>query len=267
VVVNNPQPDDATGASVDGATYVESLRRYVENGGNLVVTDGAAPLLSSLQVGIPTDHVHRNFAYVGYVDIQDFSHPFTKGLPPASRQMYDPITLGYQLRIERDGHWSGQPESGTANMAPIWTIDRADWEKIGGKTIATAAPANDPKTTKAEGTATTQVALGTLALGKGRVVFIGALLPDPTDKYPHWFGLGNYGVTFTGHHIFTQAITYSAPGRVPLPSAAVAPAASLPATSGPGAVGPGWPALATLFLLALAAATAAAWAALYRGRA
>jgi hypothetical protein len=86
---------------------------------------------------------------------------------------------------------------------------RSAWEKAGGNTIATADPLDSPTATTDEGTKTDKVGLGTLKLGKGRIVFIGALLPDPTDRFPHWFGLGSYSVTFTGYHIFDQAITWS----------------------------------------------------------
>jgi hypothetical protein len=153
--------------------------------------------------------IQAGTAYVGYVDIQDRTSEITTGLNHLLRQTYDPISLGYQIRIERDGHWRGQPESGSQNMAPIWMVDRTAWEQAGGRTIATSDPLNNPTTTSDEGTATTRVSLGTLALGQGRIVFIGALLPDPTDKYPHWFGLNGYGPTGLGHHLFQKAVTWS----------------------------------------------------------
>ncbi len=215
VVVNNELPSDATGRNPAAADYFQKLRDFVLAGGNLVLTDGAIRALGRMNL-FDGNAVRFGQGYVGYVDIQDHNHPFTKGLPPAARQTYDPITLGYQLRIERDGHWAGNPESGTANMAPIWMVDRAAWEKAGGVTIATSDPLSQPKSAADEGTATDKVSVGTIKFGKGRVVFIGALLPDPTDKYPHWFGLGSYGVTFTGHYLFSQSITYSAPDRAPL---------------------------------------------------
>src|SRR5207253_3188203 len=132
VVVNTPLPADATGNEPMGGDYFNKLRKFADDGGNLVLTDGAARALYQMRL-ISDDDVKRGIGYVGYIDIQDHNHAFTKGLPPRARQTYDPITLGYQLRIERDGHWAGQPESGTANQAPIWTISRARWEKLGGK--------------------------------------------------------------------------------------------------------------------------------------
>jgi hypothetical protein len=111
-------------------------------------------------------------------------------------------------------------------------VDRAAWEKAGGKTVATSDPLSNAAATTDEGTATDKVSVGTLARGKGRIVFIGALLPDPTDQYPHWFGLNGYAPTALGHHLFQKAVTWSggADGIVaPLPPATGATA--LPATS------------------------------------
>ena len=36
---------------------------------------------------------------------------------------------------------------------------------------------------------------GTLKVGKGRIAIFGSLLPQPTEKYPHWFGLNGYTIS------------------------------------------------------------------------
>src|SRR5205807_1978086 len=45
VLVNHALPQDATGHNPDPATYYAQLKSYVENGGNLVLTDGAVRAL------------------------------------------------------------------------------------------------------------------------------------------------------------------------------------------------------------------------------
>src|SRR3954468_15692912 len=72
-----------------------ALRRFVDAGGNLVLTDGALGLLPGL-VDIPANAVESTTSYVGYSDL-DRSHPWTEGLYPRARQMFDPIGLGYPL--------------------------------------------------------------------------------------------------------------------------------------------------------------------------
>jgi hypothetical protein len=250
VVANTALPSDATGASVTPQRYYANLRHFVEAGGNLVLTDRAVEALREMNL-VGADAIKAGTAYVGYIDVQDHNSELTKGRNSLEHQTYDPISLGYQIRIERDGHWRGQPESGSHNMAPIWMIDRSAWEKAGGKTIATSDPLNNPTATTDEGTATDKVALGTLILGKGRIVFIGALLPDPTDQYPHWFGLDGYAPTALGHHLFQKAITWSrgAAGVVgPVPPAAGTAGAALPTTS--RSHPPALPPLLAIFALA-----------------
>ena len=115
--------------------------------------------------------------------------------------------------MERDQYWpcgggGGQSQcenSPTTNSAAIWTIDRAAWEKAGGVTAGTADP---PKSRKAgaEGQETGKTSIGELKLGKGRVVIFGALLPQPSEHFDHWFGLNPYTVTITGQTLFLRAL-------------------------------------------------------------
>ncbi len=185
----------------------QTIKDFVKSGGNLVLTDGALRMLPDL-TGIDADLVKKHYSYVGYSDL-DREHPMTKGLYERARQMYDPIGLGYELLMERDQYWpcgNGCERSPTKNSAPIWTVDRAAWQDAGGTTVATADP---PESRKggAEGTETNKTSIGILKLGKGRIVIFGALLPQPTERYPHWFGLNAYSVSIPGQELLLRALS------------------------------------------------------------
>jgi hypothetical protein len=191
------------------AVKARALKRFAERGGNLVLTDGALQLLPRL-TGIPADAVRMRTAYVGYSDL-DRSHPWTKDLYLQARQMFDPVGLGYPLLMERDQYWPCSTtcdESGTENSAPVWTADRAAWEKSGGVTIATADPLGGKA--QGEGTNTDRTAIGTLPLGRGRIVVFGALLPQPTESYDHWFGVNAYTVSIPGQQLLLEALHWTA---------------------------------------------------------
>ena len=195
-----------------------ALRRFAAGGGNLVLTDGALQLLPRL-TDMPEDAVRMRTAYVGYSDL-DRSHPWTKDLYLQARQMFDPVGLGYPLLMERDQYWpceTGCDESGTENSAPVWTTDRAAWEERGGETIATADPLGGKA--QGEGTKTDRTAIGTLPLGKGRIVVFGALLPQPTESYDHWFGVNPYTVSIPGQQLLLEALRWSGSSSPGLPAA------------------------------------------------
>jgi len=201
-----------------------SLRDFAQAGGNLVLTDSALGLLPEI-AGIPKDAIGQGFAYVGYADL-DRSHPWTEGLYKRARQMFDPVGLGAPLLMERDQYWPCSEdgiceESATQNSAPIWSVDRAAWEGKGGATVATVDPPADRKY-GGEGGATTKTEIGTLKLGKGRVVIFGGLLPQPTEDYTHWFGLNPYTISVPGQQMLIRALTYDRDGLKPLPAKTIA---------------------------------------------
>lgn len=184
------------------------LRSFAKQGGNVVLTDSALQLLPKV-MGIDTDAVRGHHAYVGYADL-DHEHPWADGLSSRARQMYDPVGLGYPLLMERDQYWPCFPEceeSITRNSAPLWTVDREAWEAEGGETIATADPPEDRKG-EYEGQETDKTIIGTVPFGDGRIVVLGGVLPQPTEKHPHWFGLNAYTASVTGQQMLINALTW-----------------------------------------------------------
>jgi hypothetical protein len=124
--------------------------------------------------------------------------------------MYDATGLGYPLLMERDGYWTDEGPQGaseTKNSAPIWLVDRDAWEQAGGVTIGTADPPADRKQTS-EGTNEDRTTIGTMEAGKGRIVIFGALLPQPTEKFAHWFGLNGYTISAAGQTMLLRALDW-----------------------------------------------------------
>jgi hypothetical protein len=185
---------------------VKDLQAFVRTGGNLVLTDAALQMIPKL-TKIAPKAIDKYWGYVGYSDLKR-THPWTHDLLVTARQTYDPTGLGYPLLMERDSYWSedGQGGSSTENSAPIWVVDRATWEQAGGETIGTVDPPERKGTV--EGTAENLTNIGTMKLGDGRLVIFGALLPQPTENFSHWFGLNGYTVSAAGQTMLLRAMDW-----------------------------------------------------------
>jgi hypothetical protein len=199
------------------------LADFVEGGGDLVLTDSALRLLPSL-TDLPKKSIAKGFGYVGYADL-DRSHPLTKDLLATAWQTYAPTPIGFPLLMERDTYWgsgANSSEAGdvspTKNSAAIWTVERDAWESAGGVTVGTADPPSDRKSTSDtdEGVdlgfgkrfgAQDKTEIGILEVGKGRIVIFGALLPQPTEEFPHWFGLNAYSISDAGQKMLLRVLS------------------------------------------------------------
>ena len=184
----------------------KAVEDFVRSGGTLVLTDAALQMLPDL-IGVADDTIEKGFAYVGYSDL-DRSHPWTEGLYPRARQMFDPVGLGYPLLMERDQYWpcgTECEESPTRNSSPIWSIARAAWEEAGGVTVGSVDPPDSAKG-GAEGTETAKTNIGFVELGEGRIAIFGALLPQPSEDHDHWFGLNGYTVSIPGQTLLLRAL-------------------------------------------------------------
>ena len=217
--------DKAFPEGVTEGPYLAALRTWVEAGGNLIVTDGAAPILTKLGVVTNEEDVVRSDGrYVGYVDFTDRGLELNKGLRGVARQTYDSVPIGYAF-----------PPMG--ENCPNWTVDQAAWEDGGGVTAGTNG--------------TGRTIWGEKPLGEGRVRFLGALLPQPTEDFYHPYGLQNYAVTYTGYTLLQNALAWDVPqlgagGSGPVaPPAGPPPARPRPPLATTGGTEP-WSALALL---------------------
>lgn len=237
---STPRPSLGTRTAADLTAFASRLRGFAEAGGNLVLTDSALRLLSAMGV-VERGAVHDFSAYAGFIAFTSDGSTVTYDTPLAKNvqrpgaaegtghrhQTYEPVPLGFAIQ---------DPSGSRANTAPIWAIDQSVWEKRGGRTVGTSTG--------------DQMTLGELRLGKGVVRVVGALLPTPTNRYLHPYGLANYAVTYSGYQVFQNAIDYEAPTRV-LGTKRERPA-DLPAT---GTANAAW----VTFGVALLAAAGGGW--------
>ena len=177
VLADDPMPEAG-----DATAWSDALRGFVQRGGNLIVTDGAAPIIADLVDTITPEDVTMQGEDVGFADFGDRTHPLNAGLRGVASQTYDVIPIGYR---DNEGE------------APNWRVAEAAWTAAGGYTAGT----------NGEG----QTIYGELPLGEGRIRFLGALLPQPTEDYFHPYGLQNYAVTYTGYTLLQNMLNWSNP--------------------------------------------------------
>ena len=182
--------------------WFSKLAAWVRGGGNLVLTDGALRALPEM-VGIASTAISPQTVYAGQSAFakddsgsntlrdplaRDVAAPGARFNTGMRRQMYEPTPLGFAIQNK---------QGADASFARQYDVDRAAWEKAGGRTTATSADSG-ARDAKAVYSRTT---IGQLGLGKGDIRIAGALLPRPTEDYDHEFGLEPYAVTASGYVI------------------------------------------------------------------
>ncbi|HET6398667.1 MAG TPA: hypothetical protein VFH47_03855, partial [Candidatus Thermoplasmatota archaeon] len=172
---------------------VAAVRAWVEQGGELVLTDEALRWLDL--AGVTEGAVSVQARYMGGIRM-DLSHEMLAKVRGGVKQTYEPTPLGYAVG---------------ANAAPNWAVDPAALQQLGGE--AAGLECGTPNLS--DPCAANGVALGRLPLGQGRVQFIGALLPDPTEEFYHPYGLDHYATTYSGNQILRNMLgwqeVYEAP--------------------------------------------------------
>lgn len=185
-----------------------AVQTYVENGGNLLVTDKALELLETFEV-VPEDTVEKTSIYAGHTNWADRDHALADGVRGLARQLFEPMPLGFQ----------------EGSNSPGWFVNRSSFEDAGGETVGTFA--------------TEETNVGTISHGDGEITLIGSILPDPSEEYYHPYGLDSYAVTYTGQQLMQNTLGWektvdtepraSEDGNITLPEDEASP------TSGDGA--------------------------------
>jgi hypothetical protein len=226
VIADKGMPTDSEGRPVDAIAYVGALETFVENGGQLLLTDGAIPMLVQMGFG-DEDAIQEALTNAGHIDFGTRDHAWEADIQPTAQQTYYEVPLGFPA----------------TSSAPHYGVASAAWEAAGGTTVGTVT---------GDGEAFT--ALGELPRGKGKISIFGAILPQPTAEEEPEDGLADYGVTIAGGQVLHSILSYRRPGSgtvEPAPQPPAAPPAPptpgpLPATGGETGVLPSLVAAATL---------------------
>lgn len=165
---------------------VDALRAFAQAGGTLILTDEALQLLPALGLA-KEGSVERNLTYAGHTNLVDHAHPLLKDVRGLARMTYEPVPLGFNL---------------TAKDAPVWHVTRAGLAP--GAAIVGVGGEGQGAAPHAE-----WVTLGEAKLGAGRVVFLGALLPDPVPGPDAFYGAESYATSATGNQILRNALGWS----------------------------------------------------------
>ena len=180
VIADKPYPRTKGGRKPVAAKMVRKLEAFVRRGGNLILTDRAVRLLGRLGV-VPKDQIRKDIYGAGHINIEDFEDPYMKNVHTTASQTYYEVPLGFTL---------------DQDSSPHWTVDRTAWEDAGGKTMAHIEDE-------------ARVGVGRIKLGRGWIGIFGAVLPQPTEKYDHLYGLADYAVTVAGGQILNNMIAFA----------------------------------------------------------
>ena len=194
---------------VTDATYPKiamKLRKWAaRDGGNVVLTDSALKMLGAMGF-VPKDSVGSGKFYAGYVNFATgrrevtYADPLAKKInaPGAAegmsgdevhrRQTYEPVPINYAIQT---------PDGDDANNSPVWFVSSSAWKKAKGLQRAVGTSGG-----------TTQVSYGEIKWGKGRIRFLGAVLPMPTDEFDNPFGVADYSLTYSGYQLLKNMLTW-----------------------------------------------------------
>lgn len=179
VVAGRPFPREPDGGKPSKHRIVASLEGFVRNGGNLILTDQALKLLPRFGI-VPREAVTKDIHNAGHIDIENFEDPYLRKVHHTASQTYYEVPLGYSVDQDSSPHYS---------------VARGAWEDAGGKSLAYITDEN-------------RIGLGRIRLGKGTIGIFGAILPDPTERFDHLFGLADYAVTIAGGQILNNMIIF-----------------------------------------------------------
>jgi hypothetical protein len=227
-IVKDPAVLDAydTLVAADSLPVVGPVKTWVARGGNLVLTDGALTALPSLVGSIKKSDVVRGVFYAGWMDFDDgdgatYDDPLARDVNKEGtaegrasignvqfthrHQTYEPVPIGFYNAPSGSGNATC---SSDPCDAPNWIVKTDAWKKAGGRVVARTL-VNASEQPSSSQVRTTGVSLGEMKLGKGVVRIGGALLPQPTEKNYHPFGLAPYSLTYTGYQVFENLVRYT----------------------------------------------------------
>ncbi len=186
VVSDDPFPPASSGDAYDKQAYIDALLGFAEDGGQLVLTDGAIRLLADGGIFPGTNEIKMSQWQGGKVDFGTLGHPWEEDLRGLANQTYYAVPLGYR---------SGS----NIRNAPNWGIASTAWNAKEGEitvgTIDSGATIN----------------LGSLSHGAGSIAIFGSILPTQRTSERHEYGLADYAVTVSGGQVLHSILEYRRP--------------------------------------------------------
>ena len=184
--------------ATDDAEYLDVIESFVDDGGDLVLTDTGVNLLGELDVGAlsslgpdDTEDVLVNFVNL---DDRDFGHPLLAGLRPRQQEMWKGPQVGYTPATDQ----------------PATVVDPDTFDAAGGETAGWIRGDADAFGVEPgeEIEGDPGVGAGTIAVGESEVTIIGSILPPAKQTELHPFGMANYALSFMGHTLLCNALGY-----------------------------------------------------------
>ncbi|WP_137285854.1 M14 family metallopeptidase [Halorussus salinisoli] len=177
---------------IDNQAYIDELDRFVEAGGNLIVTDRGVALLgvmeNALAARISSDDITEVTLFSAFLGERNEDHPLLADTRPIQRELWKPAPLGYPITFTGE--------------APMTVVDVDAFEQANG-TIA-GITYEQPFAERSP-----YVGAGSLSdANGGGIHVIGGLLPPGNQSNLHPFGLLEYTPTFLGHTMLTNALGF-----------------------------------------------------------
>jgi hypothetical protein len=193
VVIHDDTPD------TDTSGYLTALETFVEDGGNLVLTDTGLHLLGDLDTAL-TGRIEADDVatidpfYVANLGQKVPDQPLLEDTREIQQMLWKIAPLGYSIPSE--GADDGE--------APMTLVDQAAFEDAGGRVAGTT------NGSVAAGTLASPAADGTVRelvrSDQGSVQVISSLLPPAKQTNLHPFGMLDYAVSFLGHTMLVNAL-------------------------------------------------------------
>jgi hypothetical protein len=209
---------DRLGLTAEQAdAYFAGLRAYAEQGGNLLLTDGALSALGEMGV-VPASEVREGLASTtarGQAASYNFNvagRGNVCNVDPLARDVCLPGTAGGSSRVAVEPVPLGYPPDGTldneaaARLRQSW-VQRGAWEAGCGKP-------NQAECTSALMLGG-QAGIGERHVGDGVIRIVGAMFPDPSFRpgpgRDMRFGVQSYALSFSAWQVFLNLVDYQRP--------------------------------------------------------
>ncbi len=179
----------------DDDAYVDALDRFVDAGGDVVLTDTGVELLAAMDndlvTGVSSDAITEQEVYVAQLTDKNLGHPLLEGTRDIQRELWKPSPIGYPADF--------------TGASPMTVLDEGALEDAGGtaagychQNVFAPVPDDPP------------VAAGSITDGRksGDIHFISGMLPPANQTELHPFGMESYTASFFAQSMLTNALGY-----------------------------------------------------------